>query len=53
MTKKEKIVYSFISNIIDDENPENIVLVTKNDISKVLHRLEKTDINSILTNVKK
>ena len=23
MTKKEKIVYSFISNIIDDENSDN------------------------------
>ena len=47
MTKKEKIVYSFISNIIDDEHPENIVLLTKNEISKLLHRLEETDIHSI------
>ena len=52
MTKKEKIVYSFISNIIDDENPENIVLLTKNDISKLLHRLEKTDIHSIFISPK-
>ena len=48
MTKKEKIVYSFISNIVDDENSENIVLLTKNDISKLLHRLEKTDILSLI-----
>ena len=47
MIKKEKIVFSFITNIINDENPENIVLLTKNDISKLLHRLEKTDIHSI------
>ena len=47
MTKKEKIVYSFVSNIIDDENSKDIVLLTKKDISKLLHRLEKTDIHSI------
>ena len=52
MTKKEKIVYSFISNIVDDENSENIVLLTKNDISKLLHRLEKTDIHSIFISPK-
>ena len=52
MTKKEKIVYSFVSNIIDDENPENIVLLTKNDISKLLHRLEKTDTHSIFISPK-
>ena len=52
MTKKEKIVYSFISNIIDDENPENIVLLTQNDISKLLHRLEKKDIHSIFISPK-
>ena len=52
MTKKEKIVYSFISNIIDDENSENIVLLTTNDISKLLHRLERTDVHSIFTSPK-
>jgi len=52
MIKKEKIVYSFISNIIDDENPENIALLTKNDISKLLHRFEKTDIHSIFISPK-
>ena len=35
MTKKEKIAFSFISNIIDDENPENIVLLSSLDLQFV------------------
>ena len=42
MTKKEKIIYSFISNIIDDENPENIHLLTSTDISNLIKRIEKS-----------
>jgi len=52
MTKKEKTVYSFVSNIIDDENSKDIVLLTKKDISKLLHRLEKTNTHSIFISPK-
>ena len=52
MTKKEKIVYSFVSNIIDDENANDIVLLTKKDISKLLYRLEKTNTHSIFISPK-
>ena len=47
MTKKEKIIYSFISNIIDDENPENIHLLTSTDISNLIKRIEKTNSKAI------
>lgn len=47
MTKKEKIIYSFISNIIDDENPENIHLLTSTDVSNLMKRIEKTNSKAI------
>ena len=47
MTRQEKIIYSFILNIIDDEKSENIILQTKKDTSKLLHRIEKTNLNSL------
>ena len=47
MTNKDKIIYSFISNIIEDEKASNINLLTKKDISKLLKRIEKTNIKSI------
>tara|TARA_B100000035_G_C20702216_1_gene423144 strand:+ start:67 stop:528 length:462 start_codon:yes stop_codon:yes gene_type:complete len=47
MTRQEKIIYSFILNIIDDEKPENIIIQTKKDTSKLLHRIEKTNLNSL------
>ena len=34
MTKKDKILFSFISNIIDDEKPETIKILASKDISK-------------------
>ena len=42
MTKKEKILFSFISNIINDEKPDSIKILTSQDISKLIKRIEKT-----------
>ena len=36
MTKKEKILHSYITNIIEDENPKNIFILTSQDISKLI-----------------
>tara|TARA_B100001029_G_scaffold173703_1_gene172898 strand:- start:7348 stop:7809 length:462 start_codon:yes stop_codon:yes gene_type:complete len=47
MTKKEKIIYSYINNIIEDEKSSNINLLTKKDISKLLKRIEKTNVKSL------
>ena len=47
MTNKDKIIYSFINNIIEDEKASNINLLTKKDISKLLKRVEKTNIKSL------
>ena len=47
MTNKDKIIYSFINNIIEDEKASNINLLTKNDISKLLKKIEKTNIKSL------
>ncbi len=47
MTKKDKIIYSFINNIIEDEKASKINLLTKKDISKLLKRIEKTNIKSL------
>ena len=47
MTKKEKILYSYISNIIEDENPTTIFVNTTRDISKVIKRIEKLNIQSL------
>ena len=41
MTKKEKILFSFITNIIDDEKPKTLHVLTRYDISKLLKRIEK------------
>ena len=41
MTKKEKILHSYITNIIEDENPKNIFILTSQDISKLIKRIEK------------
>ena len=55
MTKKEKILSSFITNIINDEKPKNLHIHTKNDISKLLKRIERLDIKnlSITPNIEK
>ncbi len=42
MIKKEKILFSFISNIIDDEKPNSIKILTSQNISKLIKRIEKT-----------
>ncbi len=47
MTNKDKIIYSFINNIIEDEKASSINLLTKKDISKLLKRIEKTNIKSL------
>lgn len=47
MTKKDKIIYSFINNIIEDEKASKINLLTKKDISKLLKRIEKTNVKSL------
>ena len=47
MTNKDKIIYSFINNIIEDEKASNINPLTKKDISKLLKRIEKTNIKSL------
>ena len=47
MTNKDKIIHNFINNIIEDEKASNINLLTKKDISKLLKRIEKTNIKSL------
>ena len=47
MTKKEKILYSYLSNIIEDENPNTIFVNTTRDISKLVKRIEKLNIQSL------
>ena len=47
MTKKEKILFSFISNIIDDEKPDSIKSLTSKDISKLIKRIEKTSTKNL------
>jgi len=47
MTKKEKILYSFLSNMIEDENPTTIFVNTARDISKLIKRIEKLNIQSL------
>ena len=42
MIKKEKILFSFISNIVDDERPNSIKILTSQNISKLIKRIEKT-----------
>ena len=47
MTKKEKILFSYIANIIVDEKPNDVFIKTKQDISKLLKRIEKFNINTL------
>ena len=37
MIKKDKILQSYICNIIDDERPEKITFITSKDISKLIN----------------
>ena len=47
MTKKEKILFSFVSNIINDEKPDSIKILTSQDISKLIKRIEKTSAKNL------
>ena len=47
MTKKEKILFSFISNIINDEKPASIKILTSQDISKLIKMIEKTSTKNL------
>lgn len=47
MTKKEKILSSFIINIIEDEKPSSLHMLSEKDLSKLLKRIEKTKIKSL------
>ena len=47
MTKKEKILHSYITNIIEDENPKNIFILTSQDVSKLIKRIEKLSVNGL------
>ena len=37
MTKKEKILFSFITNIIDDEKPKTLHMLTRYDTVSYTH----------------
>ena len=47
MIPKDKILHSFLLNIITDENCLSAQLVTSSDTSKLLKRIEKTDLKNI------
>ncbi len=47
MTKKEKILSSFIINIIEDEKPSTLHILSEKDLSQLLKRIEKTKIKSL------
>ena len=47
MTKKDKILSSFIINIIEDEKPSSLHILSEKDLSKLLKRIEKTKIKSL------
>ena len=44
MTKKDKILSSFIINIIEDEKPSSLHILSEKDLSQLLKRIEKTKI---------
>ena len=52
MIKKEKILFSFISNIIDDERPSSIRILTSQNISKLIKRIEKTKTKNLSISTK-
>ena len=47
MIPKDKILHSFLLNIITDENCLSAQLVTSSDTTKLLKRIEKTDLKNI------
>lgn len=52
MIKKEKILFSFISNIVDDERPSSIRILTSQNISKLIKRIEKTKTKNLSISTK-
>ena len=46
MIKKDKIISSFVINIIEDEKPSNLHILSEKDISQLLKRIEKTKIKT-------
>ena len=52
MTKKDKILHSYISNILDDEKPKDIEILTKKDISRLLKRIDKSDTKTLIISPK-
>ena len=47
MTKKDKILSSFIINIIEDEKPSSLHILSEKDLSQLLKRIERTKIKSL------
>ena len=47
MTKKDKILHSYVTNILDDEKPNDVEILTKQDISKLVKRIEKTNVKTL------
>ena len=48
MNTKEKTRNAFLFNIIEDEECINLSLITKQDVSKIAKRLEKTKIKNLV-----
>ena len=47
MIKKEKILHSYITNIIQDEKPKKIFIYTSKDVSKLVRRIEKLNVYTL------
>ena len=47
MIKKEQILHSYITNIIQDEKPKKIFIYTSQDVSKLVRRIEKLNVNNL------
>ena len=48
MNTKEKTRNAYLFNIIEDEECINLSLITKQDVSKIAKRLEKTKIKNLV-----
>ena len=47
MISKDKTLYSFLLNILVDENCSRAQLITSHDVSSLLKRIEKINLKSI------
>ena len=47
MISKDKTLYSFLLNILVDENCSSAQLITSHDVSSLLKRIEKINLKSI------